>query len=317
MLSDHWPDVAAAYDLGPVRGEPVFAARGAQGRVWRLQTGRGSYAVKELIVRQCESDAAQDFSYQEAVLAAGSVLLPDPIRTRQGRVLIELGSHQLRVYRWMDMLPADDGQDPGLIGGTFAAIHRVRHHTTRPLVGWYTDAVGLDRWNALLDASRAASAPFTPDLAAEIPFLVQLEGWLEPPAHLQTCHRDLWSANLLPVSPAGVCVIDWENCGLAEPVQELPLALFDFCLGDQGRTEAFYGAYLDAGGPARIRRRGDFTMMIAQFGHFWEQALENYLAPGASEETKAHSIARITEAMVTPLRPEHIEAVLDWTSAVH
>ena len=91
------------------------------------------------------------------------------------------------------------------------------------------------------------------------------------------------------------------------------MALIDFCYVDQDRTATFYAAYLDAGGPGRLVRREDFTMVIAQFGHFWEKDVEAYLAPDASDATKAHCLARIDEAMGSPLRLEHIEAVLDWT----
>ena len=66
-------------------------------------------------------------------------------------------------------------------------------------------------------------------------------------------------------------VIDWENCGLADPAQELPMAMIDFGLGDQRRIAELYLAY-DGGGPARISGFGSFTMVIAQFGHFWESA---------------------------------------------
>ena len=164
-----------------------------------------------------------------------------------------------------------------------------------------------------MELSQAAEAPFATQLAAEIPFLLQLERLLTVPTNLQMCHRDLWSDNMLPTATGGICVIDWENCGLAAPAQELPMALIDFCYLDQDRTATFYAAYLDAGGPGRLVRREDFTMVIAQFGHFWEKDVQTYLAPGASDATKAHCLARIDEAVGSPLRLEHIDAVLDWT----
>jgi len=315
VLADHGADIAAAYGLGTALSPPVLSARGEQGRVWRLDTDSGSYAVKELVFRQSEAQAAEDVAYQDAVLADGCVQLPSPVRTRRGRVLTEHGSHQVRVYEWLDLLPQDNTQDPALVGRTYAAIHRLQHVTARPLIGWYTDPVGADRWTELLELSQAAEAPFAQQLAAEIPFLLQLERLLTVPTHLQMCHRDLWSDNMLPSATGGICVIDWENCGLAAPAQELPMALMDFCYVDQARTATFYAAYLDAGGPARLVRREDFTMVIAQFGHFWEKDVHTYLAPDATDRTRAHSLARIDEAVGSPLRLEHIDAVLDWTSS--
>jgi Ser/Thr protein kinase RdoA (MazF antagonist) len=317
VLSDHCAEIVAAYELGMALGQPVLSARGEQGRVWRLDTDRGSYAVKELIVRQSELEAAQDVSYQEAVLASDGVRLPRPIRNAHGGTLTEHGPHQVRVYEWVDLLPVDRAQDPVLIGRIYAAIHQVRHAAAGLLIGWYTDPVGSVRWTELGERSEEQKAPFATPLADEIPFLIQLERLLTVPSDLHMCHRDLWSDNLPPDGSGGVCVIDWENCGLADPAQELPMALLDFCEGDHGRTATLYAAYLDAGGPARLQRRGDFTMVIAQFGHFWETAVESYLAPDASEAAKSHSLERIAELLESPLRLENIDAVLDWTSRVH
>jgi Ser/Thr protein kinase RdoA (MazF antagonist) len=294
----------------------VLAARGEQGRIWRLDTDRGSFAVKEQLVRQQPADAALDTAYQEAIAAAGTVSLPRPVRTGAGDVLLDCGPHRVRVHEWVDLLPEDTMFDPRVIGSTVAAIHRVPHTPVRPLSGWYTDPVGNDRWTELLDRARAVGAPFTAAFAEEIPYLVELEGLITMPTTLQMCHRDLWSDNLPPMASGGVCVIDWENCGLEDPAQELPMLLFSFGSGDADRTRDLYGAYLAAGGPGRLSRRGDFTMVIAQFGHFWQQSVTTYLDPDTADDVKAHSLGRIHESLSTPLRVDHIDQVLDWVAGV-
>jgi Ser/Thr protein kinase RdoA (MazF antagonist) len=314
MLADHSIGIGQAFVLGDPIADMVFAARGEQGRIWRLDTDQGSFAVKEQLVRQEPSDAALDTAYQEAVLAAGTVLLPRPVRTTTGDVLLDCGPHRVRVHEWVDLLPEDTGFDPVVIGSTVAAIHRIGHTPVRPLSGWYTDPVGSVRWAELLDRARAADAPFVAAFAEEIPYLVGLEALITVPTTMQMCHRDLWSDNLPPMASGGVCVIDWENCGLEDPAQELPMVLFSFGSGDAGRTRDLYGAYRAAGGPGRLSRRGDFTMVIAQFGHFWEQAVAAYLALDASDDVKAHSLGRIDESLSTPLRIEHIDQVLDWVA---
>ena len=55
---------------------------------------------------------------------------------------------------------------------------------------------------------------------------------------IQTCHRDLWADNVLPTADGGVCVIDWENSGPADPSQELGCVLFEFARFDPGRVRA-------------------------------------------------------------------------------
>jgi Ser/Thr protein kinase RdoA (MazF antagonist) len=316
MLARHADAVAAAYGLGRPCAEMVVAGRGELGRVWRLDTDAGVFAVKELLARQRSADAVLDVAYQEAVLATGSVIMPRPVRSRSGQVVSDIGEHQVRVYEWVDLLPIDRSLDVALVGSTLAAVHRVRYSPGRPLNGWYTDAVGQARWAELVAAADDAGAPFTDDFRAEIEFLIELEGLIEAPRDLQSCHRDLWADNLLPTPDGALCVIDWENCGLEDPAQEIPMVLFEFGGGDARRTAAVYAAYVEAGGPARLDRRGSFTMVIAQFGHFWEKAVAAYLAPGATIDDRAHSLERIAEGLRTPLRVDDIDAMLDWITPV-
>jgi thiamine kinase-like enzyme len=196
-----------------------------------------------------------------------------------------------------------------------AAIHQVYYAPARPLIGWYTDPVGAQRWTQLLDDAKAAAAPFAEALDAEITELLRLEALIGPPTSLQSCHRDLWADNILPTPSGGVCVIDWENCGLADPAQELPLAMIDFAFGDQRRIAELYLSYLETGGPVRVSGYSSFTMVIAQFSHFWELAVTAYLSTNAAE-VKAHSLDRIAELLNPPLRVAHLEEMLDTIASI-
>jgi Ser/Thr protein kinase RdoA (MazF antagonist) len=314
VLSDHAGAIARGFGCGGHVHDMALAARGEQGRVWRLTTDRGIHAVKELIIRQEPADVEMDVAFQEAVLAAGSVTMPRPIRTVGGDVLLEVAGHQVRAYTWVDLLPTDLTLDSASIGATLAAVHRVRHLPARPPHPWYSDPVGAARWADLLTAAAAARAPFAEAFRAEVPHLLALESVLEAPSRLQNCHRDLWADNMLPTPDGRICVIDWENCGLADPSQEVPMALVDFGGDDQSRIAALYGAYLDNGGPGRVSGPGAFTMVIAQFGHFWESAVRTYAAPQATDEQQAHSVDRVAELLDRPLRPHHIEEMLDTLS---
>jgi len=316
VLTDHAGAIARAY-LGHERVESMgLASRGQQGQVWRLATTDGVYAVKELIMRQTEADAQVEVAYQEAVLATGTVAMPRPRRTVDGQVLTEIAGHQVRAYEWVELLPADQRLDPVLVGSVLAAVHQIAFAPARPLHLWYTEPVGSDRWRQLADAARAVRAPFADAFAAGIPALLRLEEVLEAPRHLQNCHRDLWADNMLPLPGGGLCVVDWENCGLEDPGQEIPMSLIDFCFGDLARVAALYAAYLEAGGPGRITGPGSFSMVIAQFGHFWEAAVAGYVAPAASVDAQQRSLERIAELQGTSLQVDHIEAMLDAIATV-
>ena len=170
MLADHAATIAGTFAGGaPPVGGLVVVARGEQGRMWRLDTAHGPLAIKELLIHQTPAEAAADVAYQEAVLSAGTVPMPRPIRATTGDVLLEVEDSQVRAYEWVDLLPVDTGLDATVVGATVAAIHRTPFAAARPLHPWYTDPVGESRWAELLDAGRAARAPFAESLAAEFP----------------------------------------------------------------------------------------------------------------------------------------------------
>ena len=225
-------------------------ARGEQGWVWRLTTSSGAWAVKEPFYPQAESEVDEDADYQDAV-REGGVPAPVVVRTTNGGVLLDVGGAQVRLYEWVDLNEADITLDPVEVGCLVALIHRVRFAGDRPVDPWYTDPVGADRWDAVVLGLRQAGAPFAEDLAELRDELVALESLLEPPADLQTCHRDLWADNIRRTPEGGLCVIDWENCGLADPGQELSGVLFELATSRRGR--ALYEAYIGAGGPGEDR----------------------------------------------------------------
>jgi thiamine kinase-like enzyme len=146
--------------------------------------------------------------------------------------------------------------------------------------------------------------------------LVAAEGLLGPPEALRTCHRDLWSDNLRPAAAGGLCVIDWENCGLADPGQEVAGVIFEFGYGGRDRAREVYRAYRQAGGPGVVRSPSDFSMTIAQLGHITEIACQIWLDPDTSAEERARQEARVGEAVDQPLTVAVIHELLDAVGGV-
>jgi aminoglycoside phosphotransferase (APT) family kinase protein len=290
---------AARLSDGPV-------ARGKQGLVWRLDTVDGSWAVKVPLSEATEDDVRPAAEFQEAAYAAG-VAAPEVRRTTDGDVFADVGGRNVRVYGWVDLLPPDALLDPDVVGGVVAAVHQVPVAPVGSVDPWYQDPVGAHRWDELVEELRHAGAPFAGRLAELREELVALESWIEPPDDLRTCHRDLWADNVLPTRDGGVCVLDWENSGLADPSQELGYVLFEFGRTDVGRARALVAAYHDAGGPGRLHRRGNFTMLIAQLGHITQIAARNWLDPNPRSPDRADSEAWISEVFDDP----HTRARLD------
>ena len=293
---------AARLSDGPV-------ARGKQGLVWRLDTSDGHWAVKAPFHRSGEDSVSAAAAFQEAARAAG-VPAPRVRRTAEGHVLATIAGRQLRVYEWVDLKAPDPGLDPERVGAAVAAIHRVRVADLGPPDPWYHEPVGVGRWDHLIRQLAEAGAPFACRLAGLRDELIALESWIEPPQLLQTCHRDLWADNVLPTAAGGICVIDWENSGPADPAHELGCVLFEFARDDAGRARALTGAYRQARGPATVHRRGHFSMLIAQLGHITETAGTDWLTPGPRSPRRADAAAWIGETLDDPHTRQRLESIL-------
>ena len=303
-------DLARRFALGQAaRLSDGPVARGKQGLVWRLDTADGSWAVKVPFDRSSEDEVHVAAAFQEAACAAG-VPVPQVRRTTEGRVFAAIEGRQVRVYEWVDLRAPDTRLDPERVGAVVAAIHRVSVTDPSPLDPWYHEPIGAGRWDQLIEQLAEAGAPFAGRLAGLRDELVVLESWIEPPEMLQTCHRDLWADNVLPTSGGGVCVIDWENSGPADPNQELGCVLFEFARTDPGRARALTRAYRQAGGPAVVNRRGHFSMLIAQLGHITEIAASDWLTPNPRSPERADSAAWISETLDEPHTRELLDTIL-------
>jgi len=303
-------DLARRFGLGAAVGlsdGPV--ARGKQGVVWRLETTHGSWAVKVPFHRCREDDVQPATRFQEMAHGAG-VPTPQVRRTVQGHVFATVRGTQVRVYEWVDLADPDPTLDPELVGAAVAAMHQLNGAVAGPLDPWYHEPVGPDRWDQLVERLLVAGAPFADRLAGLRDELVALESWMEPPQMLRTCHRDLSADNVLPTMSGGICVLDWENSGPADPSQELACVLFEFARSDPERVRALTSAYRDAGGPGRVSRRGHFSMLIAELGHITETAANDWIEPNLRSPDRAASAAWVSEVFDEPHTRELLDSLL-------
>lgn len=300
--------VGNVFGLGPNPALAGPVARGEVGQVWRLTSAAGDWAVKEAFEPPLVAEAENDAALQELVAAAG-VRVPTVTRAVDGRVLADICGSLVRVYSWVDLAERDPLVDPIEVAAVVASIHRVVHHDGNGVHPWYTDPVGADRWDELVAQLRVVDAPCAELLAEQRDELVALESLLEPPGQLQACHRDLFADNVLSTSDGELCVIDWENSGLADPGQELALVLFEYGRGDPARTRLLYQSYVEMGGPGRVRGPGDFSMLIAQLGHIGELSCRSWLDPARVTERERNQ-GRISEFLDDRLTLASIDAIL-------
>lgn len=302
-------EVARRYALGsdPVVESGPFA--GELGRVWGVRTSSGRWAVKELNDPARETDVREAADFQDAAVRAG-VPAPEVVRTPGGDVLVELGGRPFRVFSWLDLAPADIGLDPAEVGSVVAAIHRLSYAASGAPRPWYTEPVGEQEWDALLQEVAAGGYPRADELLAQRDELCGLESLIEPPTRVQRLHLDLWADNVRRTAAGGLGVIDWDNSGAGDPRQELAAVLFEYCSGSPGRARELVASYATAGGAARITRAEDFSMAIAQLGHILEWQCRQFLA-AETPERREHARAAIGEFVDRPLTRAVVDELVD------
>ena len=308
----HVPSILAAFDLGSwgrLSDGPV--ASGRLGSIWRLDTERGSWAVKQVgdIPDEDLAELLEGAAFQEAALAAG-VPTPAVRRTRAGEHIADCGGVRVRLHAWVDLHDPDASLDPLDVGRLVAGLHRVDFAGAIGLDPWYTEPVGAARWTELVSVLRARHAPFADELDALVPELVAMEAYLGgPPRELRTCHRDLWADNVRRARDGGLCVFDFDNAGLADPSQELALILVEYCTADPRRAGVIRAAYAEAGGPGRVEDPTDFAMPIAQLSHILAEGCRRWLTATTDAE-RSDNEGWVREFVDRPLTRTVIEALL-------
>ncbi len=311
--SRHVPRLLGTFELGTtgrLSSGPV--AEGRVGSIWRLDSELGSWAVKPVagdLAPEALAALRDTTAFQEAALCDG-VPTPEVRRTRAGEVVGDLGDVRVTVLSWVDLLGPDRDLDPVALGRLLARLHRVRYAGTRGLHPWYSEPVGATTWRALVDELRRRGAPFADEIAALVPELVGLESLLgRPPRSVRTSHRDLWADNLRATADGGLCLIDFDDAGLADPSQELALILVEFADPDPARALLVREAYTEAGGPGRILGPTDFAMPIAALCHILETGCRQWLA-ATTEAERADNEGWVREFLERPLSRDAIERLL-------
>jgi Ser/Thr protein kinase RdoA (MazF antagonist) len=294
----------------------TFAARGELGRIWRLTTDRGTFAVKQLLFDLDEDEAQSDVALQTAALSAG-VPLPRPLLTGAGLVVAQRGEPSrpdmtVRAYEWVDLpdppMAASPRQAAALLGG----LHAAAPPHDGPVDPWFTDPVPADRWRELVHATRAAGAAWSDSLAQLVAEIEDCRSIIDAGRHepLFHCHLDFNPQNVLLTVDGQPMVFDWENSGAACLEQELAASVTEF-VPDPSNLPSFLDAYRAVGGPVRTLRHDSFAMTMAVIGHLVEMYAERAIDPHIDAETRARATFWLLDIAANSVTRRKIDAWVD------
>ena len=297
--------------------------RGALGRIWRLDVGAASYALKEGFAEPpAQEQVAAELELSRRAVAAG-VRVPGSRADREGRYLLTAPDGTwLRCYDWWELRPVDlaAAGTPAQLGALLARLHRSAPSVTAECTGgppaaWYHRAPSPGAWGECSTSGRPWAAALTERLAS-MPALVAV---VEPvdPADLVLCHRDLHPQNVLADDTGRLTVVDWDDVGPASPSREIATALFDwYADAETASLEAMgsmYDAYVQEGGPGRVRRPADFSMLVATRLNFLRSQLRIAADATAERGHRDWAEREIEEALSILPSPRQLDDVLALT----
>lgn len=327
--------IADGFELGTAR-EFKPAARGAMGRIWRLNTDSGAFAVKEALwPAESETLPAQlelDALVSERARAAG-IIAPQVRRTASGSLLLPVcgparsDPTQVRVATWIDGVPCDRAtagrQAAEWLGTTLAVVEGLpdlpRLSELPPidswLGSWFSEAPDGEQWRSLAERGHRRRVGWADVLTQHLPTVAAL-GELVGPApldRLTVTHTDLQPSNVLR-TPHGYAVLDWDDVAALSRDRTLARVINDWHLHD-GEADAdgirrTFAAYRAAGGTGALRERTDFGDVVASFlNYLFEQAEVSLDQPHGQAEARETS-HRVVAMLRHPLDLRLIDRLL-------
>jgi Ser/Thr protein kinase RdoA (MazF antagonist) len=331
------PDGAAAiiaerFGWGPATSM-VVAGDGAMGRIWRLETTSGRYAVKELYwahePSSNEAVVARQVSFCERARAAG-ISAPQNIPAASGRFLVALpedcGGALVRAYEWIDgrdITPADRGATTWA-GRTLAILEGLGVPPGDQQVDpWFYQVPTAEEWAAMVDRSVRSGRPWAEALRRAVPALLELSQYVEhpDPDALVLTHTDFQRQNvLLDESDRRFVLLDWDDAGPMTPNRSLAGALGSWHVRgtevDADGIRETMRAYRAAGGQAQLTGLTDFASTISGSVNYVYGQAGLSVDRSASPRLRADADARMPSLIHDPELGDVARQVATFTEVV-
>lgn len=323
--------IAAGFGLGVPRSL-VPVAQGAMGRVWRLDTESGAFAVKEsLWPEDSETFNAQlEFSAHVVDQAHEAGLhVPMIRRSEDGSLLFAVygssggATTQVRIATWIECTPCDRkvaGQDAAeWLGATLAILECLPDPPTPPaqpwLGSWFSQVPDTDVWRSLLQHGQREHATWATALARQLTPLVELGQLVgSAPVDLTVTHTDLQPQNVL-ITDDGYAVLDWDDVASVSRARTLACAINNWHLDgadiDVDGIRRTLAVYRVGGGTGVLRESTDFSDVIAGFLNYLRGQLDISLDQPHGPADARDSSKQVDELLEHPLSVDMVDRLLD------
>ena len=246
--------------LGTPRGAMTRVHRKSSNRLYRLDTDRGSFAVKQLDTdRDWTFRPDEVLRFERAAFAAG-VPMPEPISA----------DAEVVVHRWVDGDPVPEQPVSESfafeIGEILARIHGLDVDGPNTVL----DALPPRDWPELAVRATATGQPWADELEHAVDVLLaiaELVATCERPGSVVLTHRDIHPWNLLARDGRPV-VLDWELAGPLELGCELGSTALSISKGpgfadvDRDVFRAVLDGYVAGGGVLPSPGPGWFVFLL-------------------------------------------------------
>jgi Ser/Thr protein kinase RdoA (MazF antagonist) len=292
--------VLRTFGLGDLRSDPREIARGEMGRVFRVETSNGVWALKEYITPTwAPRDLQLEDRFMHAAREAG-VAVPRACRTSEGGTLAAVGGTRWKAFEWIEVVGKPSAWQ---VGETVARLHGIGSPSNEAVHPWYTQRGSGGTWQQLADLSRGQDweALLLRHLAELIAQDQIVAAAKMPPCRM--CHRDINEGNAVLDAKGRVVLFDWDDCGPLAPEREVAYVLVNpFICPDPAE---FLAAYRDAGGIFEPSGLEVFATAIA--------VNNNYLAAlvhrSMTGDRRAHT--ELLSMLESPLRISDMQALLN------